>query len=402
MKEWGRFTVRGSDALEQKITALVTKIAAIFSENIAESQYRTIVLLGGYGRGEGGVEIIEGEEHPHNNLDFIIFTNRLHASSQKEIKQKIDAALQPITRQYGIGVDISLIDAAKLSSSPCLVMWYDMRFGHKLILGDADFLPSMHRFDLHNILPSDIRNLLVNRGTLLLINEMLLERGNLSEAEKKLFVKHIMKCVIGYGDALLFFLGDYHWSYQEKQKRMQARNDIPPEFKNLYNEAMEFRFLPDYAHYVNRDFSSWLLQLRQRLEPVHLQCERIRLHQPDLAWQNYVVYAFRHEIMDQWSSPRRWAKKILSAFRSSGNKISIDLITKIGILLSGKRGHLPILYPLIAYHLDIANYKEYAKALVNAEGLSFGEIRKAYLKQWSIYGDENFSSVLKKLGMSLE
>ena len=402
MNPWGRFTVRGSDVLEQIITSLLQEISEICKRVIPSQNCRAAVLIGGYGRGEGGVEIIHGVEFLHNNLDFIIFTESLDESAQMDIKKDINALLQEVCNRYEIGIDISLIDAKKLKNSPCLVMWYDMRHGHKLLYGDENFLPSLKRFSLENILPADIRNLLVNRGTLLLINEMLLDRGNLSKDEKKLFIKHVMKCIIGYGDALLFFLGDYHWSYQEKQKRMQSRDDISAEFKNLYNQAMEFRFQPAYNQFMKQDFNSWLISLRGILEPVHLRCERIRLRRPNLTWETYMPCAFRHELFDQFFSLRQWAKKFLNFLSPATIRIKGDIFTKTGFLFSGKRGQLSILFPNIAYHLKDPKYYGGDAGTREAFAKSLKADRKSYLNQWAFFGDENFSYVLKKLKMTLE
>src|SRR5690606_3500364 len=120
---------------------------------------------------------------------------------------------------------------------PCLVMWFDMRFGHKVLLGDPSFARGLDRFRLSRIEPADVRNLLVNRGTLLVINDLLFDGpGGNDEAARRTALKHAMKAVIGYGDALLYFLGEYDHSYVEKQRRMRIRRDVPAAFRDLYDE----------------------------------------------------------------------------------------------------------------------------------------------------------------------
>ena len=44
--------------------------------HIGVENINSIILIGGYGRGEGGVMEIDGEPHPHNNLDFQIILNK--------------------------------------------------------------------------------------------------------------------------------------------------------------------------------------------------------------------------------------------------------------------------------------------------------------------------------------
>ena len=76
---YGRFTVRGGEAVERLLTELVAAAAARVDEAIAASEYRALVMIGGYGRGEGGVQIVDGVERPHNNLDFLLIAETSRA-----------------------------------------------------------------------------------------------------------------------------------------------------------------------------------------------------------------------------------------------------------------------------------------------------------------------------------
>jgi hypothetical protein len=402
MKSWGRFTARGGSDVEARITALVSKVAETARRVLSPGQYRAMILIGGYGRGEGGVEIVDGEERPHNNLDFLALTHNLSSQDQSRLKKQLDEELLPLIQAYEIGMDVSFISASRLLHSPCLVMWYDMRFGHKTILGDEEFVPSLQRFSVDRIVPYDARNLMVNRGTLLVINELLLERGSLSEAEKKYFVKHVMKCVIGYGDALLFFSGAYDWSYQERQRRMRECKNADDGFRRTYDEAMEFRFQPNYSAFLGRDFTQWATDLRDQLAPIHLLCESQRLSSPSLSWDSYPQTAFRHGLMEEITSPRAVAKKIVNAVRSASCPVNSSPLAALGYRCLGARGRLPIFYPLIAYHLENGSYREWARHSLQASGSDIPNLRKAYLRQWSIYGDANFPTTIHKLNLTLD
>jgi hypothetical protein len=401
MNTWGRFTVRGSNEVEQRISTLVTEIADKSKCVLKPDDYRAMVLIGGYGRGEGGVEIIGGEECPHNNLDFLIIANKLSPDELSNLKHRIDENIAPLSAQYDIGLDVSIIPFAKLKHSPCLVMWYDMRFGHKTILGDSELLHSLHQFSLDRIVAYDMRNLLVNRGTLPVINEMLLERGDLSQQEKKLFVKHIMKSIIGYGDALLFFHGAYDWSYAEKQKQMRRRSDIDADFQSLYDQAMEFRFQPDYSRYLNIDFTQWLDGLREKFSAIHLFCESRRLSIPTLTWENYMQYALGSSLREDIFSFRGFAKKLLNGIRSKPCPQKYSLINRLGYRCCGNRGRLPLFFPLIAYHLLNPSFNELVRLSFNAKSTTIDDLRNSYLNEWSKFGDENFPAVLRKLRIQL-
>jgi hypothetical protein len=284
---YGRFTVRGSVAVEELLTALVKEAAQAAETALRPSEYRALVMMGGYGRGEGGVEIINGVERPHNNLDFLLISESPSGKKQRELRQRLIDAFGPVMQKYDIEIDLSVVSTWKLRFAPTLIIWYDTRFGHKTILGDAQYVPSLKHFRLDRIPSRDTLRLLVNRGTLLLINEQLLENDTDAEVHRKRITRNIMKAIIGYGDALLFFLGDYHWSYVDRKRRMQNRLDVPEVFRELYDEAAEFRFLPDYEKNQNRDLKVWMAELRNVLEPLHLFCEKKRLGFEDLTWEGY-------------------------------------------------------------------------------------------------------------------
>jgi len=364
MSARGLFTTRGGLRVERTIGDHIDRIAARIESVLNPREYRAVVLIGGYGRGEGGVEGLGDDERPHNNYDILIITQRFASFHCGEVKARVQRALTPLIEELGIGVDVGSISAFKLAHSPCLVMWYDMRFGHKTILGDASFVPSLTHFECARIQCADVRNLMVNRGTLLVINELLLESSPLSEFERRTVIKHAMKATIGYGDALLFFAGKYHWSYLEKQRRMRLCHDIPVGFRIRYDEAIEFRFEPRYADFAERDLAYENRRLLEQLAPLHLRCEALRLGEPGLRWENYLGVALRHE-------------------RSA----TIDA-----------RQRLALLFPMVAFETGVPGTDHaFVDHFLKAPERTPAGMRLAYLNAWGEHGDLNFMGLLGKL-----
>jgi hypothetical protein len=399
---WGRFTARGSRAVEERITAAMERAAHAASAVLAPSEYRALVLIGGYGRGEGGVEVREGAEYPHNNFDLVLITNDLSSAAQTGARRRLREAVLPLSEEYGIEVDVSTTTVSRLQHTPALVIWYDMRFGHKTILGDAGFVPSLAHLRLERIPASDVRNLLVNRGTLLIINALVLEQQVPDEPVRRLVVKHIMKAIIGYGDALLFFLGHYHWSYREKQRRMQTCTEAPESFRALYDEAVEFRFQPRYAGYLCRDLAAWQAELRAALAPVHLECERRRLQCAGLRWEDYPETALRHGVFEETASPRALAKKAANFLRGAGLAAPLSYGAVLGYRMLGPAGVLPIVFPVPAYELEEPRLRQFAAAALGARHDSIPELRRAFLRFWGQRVDTNFGSVMRKWHIDLD
>jgi hypothetical protein len=69
-----RYTARGGAEVEARIRVLIGEVGEAVTAAVEPRHLRALLLIGGYGRGEGGVEVREGVEHPHNNLDFLLVT----------------------------------------------------------------------------------------------------------------------------------------------------------------------------------------------------------------------------------------------------------------------------------------------------------------------------------------
>ncbi len=401
--DWGRFTAKGSQKVEVLITKMVEEIIAIIERTIPEKDYKCLYMLGGYGRGEGGVVIVNGQERPHNNFDLMLVTNELRSEKAEELKTQINNSLKQLSDRIGVGIDISLIIGNKLRSSSCRMIWYDMKYGHKLLAGNSDLIMSCSQFTLHKIPPWDAKNLLVNRGTLMIINDLLLKQKTLDLELKKVIIRHKVKSIIGYGDCLLFFLGQYDWSYLEKQKRMQARKDVAPEFKKLYDDAMNFRFQPDYEPYLNLDINQLMKEVKNLMNTINLQCESRRLHKKKLNWDNYIFFALAHGVNEGGLGLKAWGKRFMN-YSSMETEFPGKAPTRVrlGYKFLGEKGVLPLIFPLIAYNLRSQDYRKIARSFLQVQNFNFEDLRSAYLKKWGIYMDTNFSNLREKYKITLK
>ncbi len=397
-----RFTVRGSEEVESLIGTLVGRVARIFKDILNEDQYRALILIGGYGRGEGGVEVRDGDQRPHNNLDFLLITKNMSAETSARIHQQLDGRLKELEREYDVGIDVSMIPQRKLLHSACLVMWYDMRYGHKTILGDRDFVPSLHRYSVETIDPEDVRWLLVNRGSQLIVTDLLLARKQRSLTEMRYIIRLTMKAIIGYGDALLFFLGAYHWSYREKGKRMERQPDVPAEFRELYAEAIDFRFQPEYDAYIRRDIPQWVDSVRELLEGVHRECESKRMGIYDWSWEEYPRLSLRHDLWRFPPSFRRAVRKLANLLSGPSAPAHASWMDRVAHRAAGHRGLLPACFPTIVYGLESETLRQWTRHALAAQDTAQETLALAFLEAWGRQVDPNFFKVSQQLGLPLE
>lgn len=390
MKSFGRFSLNGSELFEKEMTLFFDQLREQLRKSINPSLYKAIILIGGYGRGEGGVVLSNGKEHAHNNLDFLIISNELSAKEYKKLYKRFDKIIRFYCKKIDIGVEFSIISYKKFLRSGTMVITYDMRKGHKEILGDSSFLRDMDSLTVENIPSWDIRNLMVNRGTLLLINDLILKKPKLDLADKKMVIKHCVKAIIGYGDAFLYYLGEYDYSYATKQKRMQKQKNVSLEFRELYDEAMNFRFNPDYEKYLKKDLNLFVLHVKQQLKDIHFECEKLCFKNKEISAHSYLFEALEQLLFKDFTL-KSFAKKVYFLLKPMPQINGFTLLQKIQYKTLGIQGVLPLVFPYIAFEIKENSLKGIFKEFFKDKTDDVNKIKRDYLCYWKEYVNSNFS-----------
>ncbi len=397
-----KFTFKGLPEIEAKLQTMLNEIKEIITTYFTPDYREALLLIGGYGKGEGGVEVRDGYYYPHNNLDLLLLTKSLSQKELMETKQQILDLLIPINQKYQIGIDISVMPFSKLIKSTPLLIWYEMYHGHHLLLGNAETIAQLPFGDIKKVPQEELIALLINRGSLLIINDWIFDQGlDKNPRYQKIIIKHMMKAIIGYGDALLFFLGDYHWSYEEKLKRILKNPKIPKNFALLYKEAAHFRFEPNYSAYLNQDLKSWTSSIRPQLAEIFLKCESIRLQTTELNFDNYADIALKKSIFEGPFNLRGIAKKVASLRRLPHTILGSSWETKLGFCMLSPANQLRIIFPFLAFHNFTPQFADKSYQYLKAKSTKISDLRIAYLKLWGTEIDANFFRTLKEWDLSL-
>ncbi len=390
MKNFGKLSLKGSTHFEEKMTAVLNNISNDIESSINPDYYKCVILIGGYGRGEGGVINIGNVEFPHNNLDFLIISKGINQNKEMKLREDIDQIISKNCSLLNIDFDLAIFSEMKLNLCEPLVITYDMRYGHKVISGDSKFLKNMCRFSLANIPSWDIRNLMVNRGTLLTINDLILSKNHHTMKEIKTVIKHWIKAIIGYGDALLYYNGVYHYSYLEKKIRMSEQKNIDTSFKKLYDEAMNFRFEPNYERYLQLDLMQFQKELKNTLQQIHLQCEIMALKDKDVKWVSYFETAVSSSF-SQSKSLKAVLKQIKNLFLNTHTIKTLSLKNKVKTKMLGIRGTLPLIFPYVAFEVNDDKTLKILNDFFNTKAISEDSLKRQYLQYWGKYINTNFS-----------
>jgi hypothetical protein len=402
-----RYTALGDHAAEAAIQRHLHRIGARVRTRLGRFGLSHLILFGGYGKGEGGVILKQGRFEPHNNFDLLAVFNAPTGSLLGHgLQRRADALAAELVEELGIGVDLSVMSWGRLGRLPPAVMWYDLRHGHRLILGDDSFLEQMPDFALEELDRHDVMRLFANRGALGLVNRLLLISSP-GPKQLRLVQKHLHKAAIGSGDGYLFFNGLYHASYLERLQRMRraaARNEAPRGLAEAYERAMQFRFHPKYNEVARVELRAANDQLFRLFERVHRQLAQ---HRP-VAAANRGWMPRPSDVIDPDTplrsinrAPRRAARR-LRAMLSSLHRDRHRALTRFNSLHVPLQGILLSTFPAVAYPGASLEARQTAANLLGATGCDVIALTRAYVGLWGLGGDPNLAAALRNHDTDLD
>jgi predicted nucleotidyltransferase len=251
--------------------------------------WKALVLLGGYGRGEGTPLIGPGgEELPFNDYDLIVVTD----SPDPLLKRALKKLEKELSEELGLPVDLYPYLAAALPTCEFSLLNYEMKYGHRVIRGDPHILDAMPAYP-HDAIPhSEGTRLLMNRGKLLLdIKRRLALPAALTHEEKVRFLKFLFKADLAFGDCALLLRGAYDLSYVVKRHRLPEIDlsglDDARAFVNAYSRAIDFKERAEFRTLENGNVHLRFAETVKRYEQFFLWYERRRLNRKFQTLEKY-------------------------------------------------------------------------------------------------------------------
>lgn len=395
--------------VERQMDQLVQHLQARLQTFFQPQDYCCIAITGGYGRGEGGIRIKAGKEALNNNLDLIwvVPEKRDIQTLQKRFKQQVSVVL---SQHHDIDIDCYFIHEKHLKRLPCLVMLYDIVSGHRVIAGPQTYLKQLLNFEAKDILPSDMRNLMVNRATLLLLNRWLImqfkrqypQQTELPEPLLQRILKHTMKAIIGYGDALLFAQNDYHWSYVKKDQIMGGHLHFPVPLRNLYTQAIQYRFHPQNTRWQAlglenlrvETLDQWQQELLHYFATWHLDYENWRMQKTRDNWDFYIEDNLRHAISAENAYRGVMLRKLKHFVRNQALTRQVSYRARLGLKVSEPASALSVIFPFVAYTEQTPAFV-YEQLLIS-EACHTEQLIHRYLQCWGSYLDPALLSKMKQ------
>jgi hypothetical protein len=376
-----RYTLDGDASVEGRIARDQALIADAVQARLSPPAFRALVLMGGYGRGEGGYVERDGAPAPYNDYDYFVVVRGLNRSKRRALQQALAEAARKLEHDVGVEVDFALLREEGLPAAEYSLMNAEMLWGHRVVAGAPDVLHAMPSMPFPGLPPGEFTRLLLNRGALLLMNQQRLAEGLPLEAEEQaVFFKYLFKAVLACGDARLAGDRSYRPSYVEKLKLLRAMDwEDKDDLMGLYLQAWENKFHPDYRCYAKEDPAAW----QERVIAIWLNTlswfERTRAAMTIADWDTYCSPAVhKGQGRQSWGSTRNIAITV----RDFG---AAELLRSPRWSLRYPRERLISVLPLLLSRPFGGLGPAAAKALSVSSGTPWPEAVQTFLSLWRRY-----------------
>jgi len=276
----GKYSLNGSSEFDALIDAHMERIAEVVYGSIYSKHWKAMVLIGGYGRGEGTPLIgPNGEERPFNDYSFLVITNFVDPLVRKALKKRAASLSEEL------GLTVVLRPELKRSLKRCDVTLsnYEIQRAHRVIRGNKNILSNMPDISPNQIPLSEGTRLLMNRGKRLLDMKLRMSSGKpLTHEEHHLFIKYIFKAHLAFGDCALLLRGAYDPSTAVRRERINeiVLTSLPDgrDIAGAYRRAIDFKDRAYFQPLETVNLHVWLDETVQRFKEVFLWYERRRLN----------------------------------------------------------------------------------------------------------------------------
>ncbi|UCC14688.1 MAG: hypothetical protein JSW21_01645 [Gammaproteobacteria bacterium] len=237
-----RYTLDGPPGAEHRIANDQAIIGAAVRDAVSSTHLVALVLAGGYGRGEGGYRLNGDAFLPYNDYDYFVIV-RGGRSAARQATATLSELAHRLEAQIGVEVDFAVLRQSRLRRLDFTLMYAELRHGHKVVMGDPDVLARMPSMPVEDVPLSEFSRLMLNRGSLLLMNRQVLQQGGPRDDQAlECFGRYLDKALLACADARLAAAGRYHPSYMIKRQRLDSlRWSGSRDFMTRYDKALRSR-----------------------------------------------------------------------------------------------------------------------------------------------------------------
>jgi hypothetical protein len=315
----GMYTVLEDPNADKAVQEILDLVVKRILETVGGRRVKAIVLVGGFGRGEGGVYLDGDSYRLVNDVDMMVFLNGYTGIRPL---RRIDESLERLGEELlpecpGLKqLDISVARPLALRLAPNLVSHYEVKWGHRVLYGGVDLLRMMPKLEGKNLSTFDGTIYFFNRGSGLLISALSYFKGCLHERKfRENFDLEIQKACLAMGDAYLLYARKYDVSYRKRLENFQElvklnNNEIPRPLlhrvSELYCTAVQRKLRPAFSWRGAELMMREWLEVRDVFSEFFLWYEGNRLHSKLTDWVSYSNYVSNHGFGEPFFIGFRW------------------------------------------------------------------------------------------------
>ena len=255
----GKYTAYGNKVDEYIEKNYLNKIVDSFVEDCDPI---SIILFGGFGKGEGSIQAINGKPAPYNDFDLYVVTE------EKLSDEELDKISINASQAIGMGgleiayypekgydsnkyfhVDVRCIPFDDLNKLMKMQRYYELKYGSQVIYGRKDVLDKINEIKKEDIPSSDGLRNLFNKFHQLLLG---LQR-EYNEDQRRIKIFWAYKCYISICEALLILDGKFAVTALEKGKLFAEiyENSFPYLYEILPNLPEKVRIAIEFKLKLN-------------------------------------------------------------------------------------------------------------------------------------------------------
>ena len=121
-----RYTPDGDAAVESRISHDQQLIAAAVTDLVPAEQFRALVLIGGYARGEGGFRFVEGQPEPYNDYDYFVVVSGMSQPAIQALKPQLLQLGHALTVKVGVQVHQAVLKPENQQAAENTLMHAEM------------------------------------------------------------------------------------------------------------------------------------------------------------------------------------------------------------------------------------------------------------------------------------
>jgi hypothetical protein len=235
------FTAHHDDSIDDHIRGHLELIKAHLIANIPSLV--SLMLVGGFGRGEGSVIIEKGHINVLNDYDFILVTKDT-CPPPEFLRQQANQ----LAKQSGVRfIDLIPIQLSELGSLPATQFNYDFKHGAKVIWGQ-NVIPLLPNYKPHHISIESAKTLLLNRMICLLESYSRSYEVVDPLKENRFFIyQQSQKVILSVAEALLISVGHYDTSYAKRAESFRTQFPDLSALHSLISIATSYKLCPSHS-----------------------------------------------------------------------------------------------------------------------------------------------------------